>query len=154
MVLLLANVLCEVVLVFTCMFYHVDYYRIIVIVYDYECSQHHASFHVYIYICMRSEFGNPRHHHPPPQRERKWRKGENRGDKKKEKKEKKVKKVKSKVWVQLRFKKKKKKATTHKDPIPPPPPPPKKEKKRKTHPKTIKLNNKKQLKKQNKPQTH
>ena len=32
------------------MFYHADYYRIIVIAYDYECSQHHASFHVYIYV--------------------------------------------------------------------------------------------------------
>ena len=50
MLLLLANVPCEVVLVFTCLFYHADYYRIIVIAYDYECSQHHASFHVYIYI--------------------------------------------------------------------------------------------------------
>ena len=58
--LLLANVLCEVVLVFTCMFYHADYYRIIVIAYDYECSQHHASFHVCIY--KGSESGNL----PPP----------------------------------------------------------------------------------------
>ena len=43
-----ANVLCEVVLVFACMLYHADYYRIIVTAYDYECSQHHASFHVYV----------------------------------------------------------------------------------------------------------
>ena len=26
-----------------------DYYRIIVNAYDYECSQHHASFHMYIW---------------------------------------------------------------------------------------------------------
>jgi len=107
--------------------------------------------YIYIYICMRSEFGNPRHHHPPPQWERKWRKGENRGDKKKEKKEKKSKKGEVKGLSATEVQKK---TTTHKDPIPPPPPPPKKEKKRKTHPKTIKLNNKKQIKKQNKPQTH
>ena len=50
-----AHVMCEVVLVFACMFYHADYYRIIVIAYDYECSQHHTSFHVY--VCMESEPG-------------------------------------------------------------------------------------------------
>ena len=55
-----ANVLCEAVLVFGCMFYHADYYRIIVIAYDYECSQHHASFHVY--VRMGSEPGNPPTH--------------------------------------------------------------------------------------------
>ena len=55
-----ANVLCEVVLVFACMFYHADYYRMIVTAYDYECSQHHASVHVY--VCMESEPGTP----PPP----------------------------------------------------------------------------------------
>ena len=38
-----------VVFVFTCMFYHADYYRIIVNAYDYECSQHHASFHMYVW---------------------------------------------------------------------------------------------------------
>ena len=43
-----ANVLCEAVLVFGCMFDHGDYYRIIDIAYDYECSQHHATFHVYV----------------------------------------------------------------------------------------------------------
>ena len=31
-----ANVLCEIV--FACMLYHTEYYRIIVIAYDYECS--------------------------------------------------------------------------------------------------------------------
>ena len=41
-----ANVLFEVVLVFACMFYHADYYRIIEIAYDYECTEHHALFHV------------------------------------------------------------------------------------------------------------
>ena len=44
------------------MFYHADYYRIIVIVYDYECSQHHASFH--IYVRMGSEPGTPLPHPP------------------------------------------------------------------------------------------
>ena len=51
---MLANVLCEVVLVFTCMFHHADYYRIIIIAYDYESSQPHASF--YVYICMYEEW--------------------------------------------------------------------------------------------------
>ena len=66
MVLLLANELCEVVLVFTCMFYHSDYYRILVIAYDYEYSQHHASFHVY--VCFGSESGTPTPNpvQPPP----------------------------------------------------------------------------------------
>ena len=36
------------IVVFVCMFYHAEYYRIIVIAYDHECSQHHASFHVYV----------------------------------------------------------------------------------------------------------
>ena len=46
---MLDNVLCEVVLVFTGMFYYADYYRIIIIAYDYESSERHASFHVYVY---------------------------------------------------------------------------------------------------------
>ena len=86
-----ANVLCEVVLVFACMFYHADYYRIIVIAYDYKCS--HASF--YGYVRMGSEPGTPpphthTHKHTltnepmkktyESQRERKSRKGENRGE--------------------------------------------------------------------------
>ena len=50
-----ANVLCEIV--FACMLYHTEYYRIIVIAYDYECSQHHASFHVY--VRLGSEPGTP-----------------------------------------------------------------------------------------------
>ena len=53
-----ANVPREVVLVFACMFYHADYYRIIVIAYDYKCS--HATF--YVYVRMGSEPGIP----PPP----------------------------------------------------------------------------------------
>ena len=53
-----AHVLCEVVLVFACMFYHADYYIIIVIAYDYKCS--HASF--YGYVRMGSKPGTP----PPP----------------------------------------------------------------------------------------
>ena len=31
------------------MFYHADYYRIIINAYDYECSWHHASFHIYVW---------------------------------------------------------------------------------------------------------
>ena len=61
MVLLLANVLCEVVLV-----YHADYYRIIVTAYDCECSQHHASFHIYIYREREKESGTPSPPLPPP----------------------------------------------------------------------------------------
>ena len=40
---------CIVVFVFTCMFYHADYYRIIVNAYDYECSQNHTSFHMCVW---------------------------------------------------------------------------------------------------------
>ena len=54
-----ANVPCEVVLVFACTFYPADYYRIIVIAYDYKCSR--ATFHVY--VRMGSEPGTPL---PPP----------------------------------------------------------------------------------------
>ena len=53
---------CEVVLDFACMFYHADYYVIIVIAYDYKCS--HASFHVY--VRMGSEPGTPTPTPPPP----------------------------------------------------------------------------------------
>ena len=67
-----AHVLCEVVLVFACMFYHADYYIIIVIAYDYKCS--HASFRVY--VRMGSEPGHPL---PMNHNERKkWRKWENK----------------------------------------------------------------------------
>ena len=31
------------------MIYHADYDRIILNVYDYECSQQHASFHMYVW---------------------------------------------------------------------------------------------------------
>ena len=53
-----AHVLCEVVLVFACMFYHADYYIILVIAYDYKCP--HASF--YGYVRMGSEPGTPPPH--------------------------------------------------------------------------------------------
>ena len=81
-----ADVLCELSL-----FYHADYYRSTVIAFDYECCQHHASFHVY--VRMGSEPGIPPSAPPPPHthsqtnqwrrpmthKEKKWRKGENRG---------------------------------------------------------------------------
>ena len=62
-----ANVLCDrgktkkwiVVFVLACTFYHADYYRIILNAYDYECSQHHASFHI---ICMYGQSA----WYPPP----------------------------------------------------------------------------------------
>ena len=91
---MLDNVLCEVVLVFTGMFYYADYYRIIIIAYDYESSERHASFHVYspkiyIYVWGVSLVTLAPSPPPPPQhtltnepmkkiyesqREKKWRK--------------------------------------------------------------------------------
>ena len=57
-----------VVFVFTCMFYHADYYRIIVIAYDYECSQHHASFHMYVWEVSLVPPPTPTHTHSHSQR--------------------------------------------------------------------------------------
>ena len=49
------------------MFYHADYYRIILNAYDYECSQHHASFLMYVcgvgLVILPPPPASP---HPPP----------------------------------------------------------------------------------------
>ena len=69
------------------MFYHTDYYRIILIAYDYEGSQHHASFRVYVRMWSEPPPPPPHthtHKREPvektcvSQREKKLRKGENR----------------------------------------------------------------------------
>ena len=56
------NVLCEVVLVFACMFYHVDYYRITVTAYDYEYRKRtterrcHAWWAECLAVCLLKEY--------------------------------------------------------------------------------------------------
>ena len=51
-----------VVFVLTCTFYHADYYRMIVNAYDYECSRHHASFHMYVWGVSRVPSSPPPTH--------------------------------------------------------------------------------------------
>ena len=137
-----ANVPREVVLVFACMFYHADYYRIIVIAYDYKCS--HATF--YVYVRMGSEPGIPppphththTHTHKRTNEEDLWITTREKKKKKKKKSRKGDNKTSEIIGLhatEVQQKKKKRNSV-------PTPPPPKKDK-RKTHPKTIKVITKK-----------